>query len=127
MKFFFVSSREAFTLLEIIVSLLILMLGMAALAHLTNLATHESRRAESLSQAQIAVQTRLNEMLASRTKIESSTGNSLTGQPDWTLDITVIPEPKAGLSRWVFEAKQHDSNGNTVERFELVRIVATEP
>lgn len=119
--------KRAFTLLEIIVSLLILILGMAALAHLTNLATHESRRAESLSRAQIAVQSRLNEMLASRDKIESSTGNSLAGLPNWTLDITVTPEEKAGLARVVFEAKEHDTNRNTVERFELVRIIATDP
>lgn len=114
----FMKPRAAFTLLELIIALAILLLGMATLFRLTNIAGKSSLESQELAAVQLAVQTKLNELLMNDdVLISPQQGLPVSGVRNWKINVVIVNTNQTGL------AAVHVQARNDVQQFELVRWV----
>lgn len=119
---------RGFTLLEILVSLSILLIGLLAVSKLSDLAQRESLSAEELATVQLATQTKMNEVFAQVGQpIMPILAEPIGGVRDWYLALQVLPTTRTGLSAVHIRAEKTGISGpaDFSERFELVRWVLT--
>ncbi|MGL6225588.1 MAG: prepilin-type N-terminal cleavage/methylation domain-containing protein [Thermoguttaceae bacterium] len=119
---------RGFTLLEILVSLSILLIGLLAVSKLSDLAQRESLSAEELATVQLATQTKMNEVLVHVGQpIVPILAEPISGVRDWSLSLQVFPTARSGLSAVHIRAEKAglSRQPDFSERFDLVRWVLT--
>lgn len=124
-------ARDAFTLLEIILSLAILCGAIATLGELSRLGMRQAERARDLSRAQLLCQSKMAEITAGLTAAESQEGVPFEATEDepeseWLYSIEVNPASEEGLLEVrVTVTKDLPETRRPVE-FSLVRWIVDE-
>jgi len=111
------SALPGYTLIEVLVALAILVIGVSALATMTNQARQSAKAAEELSSVQLACQTRVNEMLSGIRTITPSFNEAVTGLDDWFLTTELFPATKPGMTAVrVHMSRRQPPGGTTTAR-----------
>lgn len=90
--------RAAYTLIEVLVALAVLIAGFTALSTMTNRARRAAIAAEELSIVQLACQTRINELLAGVRPITPSFNEPVAELDYWYMTTELFPASKRGLT-----------------------------
>ncbi len=104
-------NRSAYTLLEILVALGILVIGMAAVFGVSGMARKQAVASADLATAQLACHSVLNELLAQEEPIQMEGPKSMEGLPDWKLQIEFQPAARQGLYSLQLTVQKYDSRG----------------
>ncbi|MDR2117169.1 MAG: prepilin-type N-terminal cleavage/methylation domain-containing protein [Planctomycetaceae bacterium] len=117
--------RHGYTLLEILMATVILLLGLTAVLGIMRSIHQRSIAAADLADAQLACQTLLNELLAQQSRIKPVPPKQIEGLPDWNMTATVYPSTKSGLFVLHITAQKINPNTNTPAgiNYQLVRWV----
>lgn len=118
--------RSAYSLLEVIVALAILLLGLAALSQLTGLSGTASRDSEEFAIVQLATQAKLNELLATQETIIPVSEEPILGVYNWTISVEPTDSGRPGLTALHIIAKKKDNQNRAVSRYELIRWVTND-
>lgn len=89
--------RGGFTLLEILLTATILLVGLTAVFQTTKSALQRMAEARDLTEAQSACQAVLNELLAQSAPIQTDWGRSIENLPNWKIKIDIYPASQTGL------------------------------
>ena len=90
-------SRAAFSLMEVVMAVGILLASAIVLAELAGVGRDHANAAEELAAAQLAAQTKLNEILVSATPAEAVQDVPLETPPGWVYSIEIEPLTRDGL------------------------------
>ena len=82
------SSRSAFTILEVIVAVGILLGALTAIVQLISTGTRSSVLGELRGQAVILAETKMNEAIAGVVPLQSSPAEEFEEAPEWTWELT---------------------------------------
>ena len=108
--------HSAYTLIEVLVALTVLIIGFSALATMTNQARQSARAAEELSTAQLACQTRINELLSGIRTITPVFNEAVTGLDNWFLTVELFPATKPGVTAVRVQMSRNQPPGGTAAR-----------
>jgi hypothetical protein len=100
----------------VLVALAILVIGVSALATMTNHARRSAVAAEELSTAQLACQTRVNEMLSGIRTITPSFNEAVTGLDNWFLSVELFPATKPGMTVLRVQISRRQPPGSVTSR-----------
>ena len=118
---------SGFTLLEILLTTAILLLGLAAVFHTTRSALKRMTLARELTEAQNACQAVLNELLSRTAPIEPDVGKTVEHLPHWKIRVDIYPASQSGLYVLHLSAQQFSPSGAFLDvRYQLLRWVAAE-
>ena len=113
-----------FTLLEILLTTTILLLGLTAVFHTTRSALQKMAAAKELNDAQNACQAVLNELLARNNPIEPHIGKTVEHLPRWKIRVDIYPSFQSGLYVLHLSAQQFLPDGMIPDtRYQLIRWV----
>ena len=110
------SALKGYTLIEVLVSLVVLIIGFSALTTMTTRARRAAIAAEELSTVQLACQTRVNEMLAGVRPFGATFNEPVTGLDDWLLTIELYPASKPGITAMRVQMSRQRQPGEIQER-----------
>ncbi|MCL2119275.1 MAG: hypothetical protein FWH27_12695 [Planctomycetaceae bacterium] len=110
------SALSAYTLIEVLVALTVLIIGFSALATMTTRARRAAVAAEELSTAQLACQTRVNEMLAGVRPFTPVFREPMTGLDAWFLTVELFPASKPGVTAVRVQISRDRQPGDTTTR-----------
>ena len=116
--------RGAFTLLEVILALAILVGSLALIGNLAEQGLRSARSAASLAEAQILCESKMAELTSGIMPLTSMTGTPLETDPAWAYSVVVEPTLDEGLmavSVTVYENLPAEPNPT---EFTLVRWMA---
>ena len=122
------SKSGGFTLLEILLTTAILLIGLAAIFQTTRSALQRMAAAKELTDAQMACQTVLNELLAQSTRIKPEVGKTVFHLPHWKIRIDIYPAPQPRLYVLHLSAQQFSPMDGTLlgTKYQLIRWIAAE-
>jgi|GEM_PF-6344473 len=104
-------NRGGYSLLEILIAITILATGMVGLSMLTEAGQTRSLLSRELSLAQLACQTRINEILAGSVPLQTINDEPIPALRGWTLSVALDPNQKQGiLAVWVTAQRQQNQN-----------------
>jgi len=114
---------HGFTLLELLIAMIILLLGLSAIYHLNNSSRTVSIAAEELAFVQLACQTKMNELLASKTRpIRSGSVERIPSASGWEMSVVTFPLNHPGIyGVRVMARKQGTALTDPHGSYELVR------
>ena len=117
-----------FTLLEVLLTAAILLLGLTAIFQTTRSALQQMSAARELTEAQNACQSVLNELLAQASLIQPNTGRKIEHLPHWSIRVDIYPAPQPGLHVLHLSAQQFSPIDDTLlgVKYQLIRWVPTE-
>ena len=119
--------NSGFTLLEILITTAILVVGLTVAFHTTRSAVQRMMMARELTEAQNACQAVLNELLARTAPIEPHEGRAAEHLPNWKIRVDIYPAPQPGLFVLHLSAQQFSSYGRLLGvRYQLIRWVSAE-
>jgi prepilin-type N-terminal cleavage/methylation domain-containing protein len=122
------SRDSGFTLLEILLTMAILLLGLTAVFQTTKLALQRMAMAKELTEAQNACQAVLNELLAQSSPIQPEEGKLIDHLPNWKIRVDVYPASQKGLYVLHLSALQFSLESDTFigVKYQLLRWVPAE-
>jgi type II secretory pathway pseudopilin PulG len=114
-----------FTLLEILLSFTVLLIGLTAILQTTRSALRNLAAAKELTEIQIACQTELNELLAQSSPIKPDLGKAVLGLPNWKIRIDLYPAPQPELYVLHLSAQQFTPPNNELPeiKYQLLRWI----
>ena len=116
-----------FTLLEILLTIVILLVGLTVVFHTTRSALQQMATARELTEAQNACQAVLNELLARSTPIQPAEGKTVEHLPHWKIRVDIYPASQPNLYVLHLSAQQFSPAGSLVGvRYQLLRWVPAE-
>ena len=115
--------REAFSLLEVLLAMGILLGSMIALGHLALLGRNRADAAMEMADAHRICQSRLNEILAGIRPLESSHEEPLEDEPGWLCSVEIDTAARQGLSTVRVSVRQDLPEERRPKQFSLVRWV----
>ena len=115
--------RTGFSLMEILLATSILLGSLIVLGQLAAVGRMHAEDADSLTNAQLICQTKLNEILAGLEPISSVENEPLADAPGWVYSVEVESVDRLGLSSLRVAVAQRDetTQGPVKERFALTR------
>ncbi|MDR1958605.1 MAG: prepilin-type N-terminal cleavage/methylation domain-containing protein [Planctomycetaceae bacterium] len=124
---FHVRRGSGFTLLEILISLVVLLLGLGVLVRITQTARSQSELSHELSTVQQVCQSRMNEMMAGSLPLQTIMEEPIPDLPDWTLSVSLDTLRKPGIVAVTVSARCHqpgpDRKRRRAGRYGIVRWV----
>jgi len=120
--------RRGFTLLEILLTTAVLLIGLTAVFQTTRSALQRMSAARELTEAQNACQTILNELLAQSAPIRPDTGKTVAQLPHWKIRIDLYPAPQPRLYVLHLSAQQFSPIDRTLIgiKYQLIRWIPVE-
>ena len=120
--------RNGFTLLEILLTTAILLIGLTAVLQTTRSALQTMVKVRELTEAQNACQAVLNELLARSSPIQPEAGRTIEHLPHWRIRIDIYPAPQNGLYVLHLSAQQFSPVDDTLveTKYQLLRWVSAE-
>ena len=120
--------RNGFTLLEILITTAVLLVGLTAIFQTTRSALHRMTAAKELTEAQNACQTTLNELLAQSAKIRSNEGQPIPQLPHWQIRVDLYPAPQSRLYVLHLSAQQFSPQDGMLIgiKYQLIRWIPAE-
>ena len=116
-----------FTLLEILLTTAILLLGLTAVFQTTKLALQRMTIAKELTEAQNACQAVLNELLAQSSPIQPEAEKRVEHLPNWKIRVDIYPASQAGLYVLHLSALHFSPDGAFIGvHYQLLRWVPAE-
>ena len=117
-----------FTLLEVLLTAAILLIGLTAVFETTRSALQRMSAARELTEAQNACQSVLNELLAQASPIQPDSGKRVAHLPNWRIRVDIYPAPQSGLFVLHLSAQQFSPTDDTLlgVRYQLIRWVPAE-
>ena len=107
------NARAGYTLIEVLVALAVLIAGFTALSTMTNHARRAAIAAEELSVAQLACQTRINEMLAGIRPVAAAFNESVPELDHWYMTTELFSATKPGLTTVRIQMHRERQPGDT--------------
>lgn len=91
--------RKAFSLLEVIFAMSILLGSIAVLGELSRIGTRNARTAQDLTMAELLCESKLNEIVAGIEPLEAADEVPFEDQPEWLYSVAVeeVPLQQPGL------------------------------
>ena len=108
-----INVHTGYTLIEVLVALAVLIAGFTALSTMTNHARRAAIAAEELSVAQLACQTRINEMLAGIRPVVAAFNESVPELDHWYMTTELFPATKPGLTTVRIQMHRERQPGDT--------------
>ncbi|MGO8745631.1 MAG: hypothetical protein ACLQNE_06545 [Thermoguttaceae bacterium] len=115
--------RKAFSLIEVLLAMGILLGSMVALGHLALLGRNRADAAMEMADAHRICQSRLNEILAGIRPLESSHEEPLEDEPGWLCSVEIDTAARQGLSTVRVTVRQDLPEEHRPKQFALVRWV----
>jgi prepilin-type N-terminal cleavage/methylation domain-containing protein len=117
-----------FTLLEILLTTVVLLVGLTAVFQTTKLALQRMAISKELTEAQNACQAVLNELLAQSAPIQPEPGKRVAHLPNWKIQVDIYPASQSGLYVLHLSALQFSPEGDTFigVKYQLLRWVPAE-
>ena len=114
-----------FTLIEILLTTAILLIGLTAVFQTTKSALQRTAEARDLTEAQNACQAVLNELLAQSAPIQPDLGRIVENLPNRKIKIDIYPASQSGLYVLHLSAQQFSPTGGMLvgTRYQLLRWV----
>ena len=120
-------NKSGFTLLEMLITTAILVVGLTAIFQTSRSALHRMSAARELTEAQNACQAVLNELLAGSSPIQSDSGKAVARLPNWKIRIELYPAPQPRLYILHLLAQQFAPDGILLgTKYQLLRWVPAE-
>ncbi|MCX7427880.1 MAG: hypothetical protein NTW96_19910 [Planctomycetia bacterium] len=91
-------NRAAFSLLEVLLATSLLLACAVVLAELANIGRAHAKSADELASAQLACQTKLNEILCGATPAATVEKQPLEDMPGWLLSVEITSLEQPGLA-----------------------------
>jgi prepilin-type N-terminal cleavage/methylation domain-containing protein len=113
--------RRAFTLLEVLLALAILVGSLAVIGELGRLGLMNSRRASALAVAQLHCESKLAEITSGIVAPSAVVNAPLEVDPAWVYTVTVEPTPDLGLIAVRVTVAENLPPANRPAEFTLVR------
>ena len=113
--------KTGFTLLEILLTATVLLIGLTAVFQTTRASLQRMVAAKELTEAQNACQVLLNEMLAQSAPMRPGEGITLEHLPDWQVRVDIYPASQAGIYVLHLSAHRHGD-----VKYQLLRWVPAE-
>jgi prepilin-type N-terminal cleavage/methylation domain-containing protein len=122
------NQTAGFTLLEILIATVILLVGITAIFHTTRAALQRMTAARELTEVQNACQAVLNELLAQSSPIQPDAGKMIKDLPHWRIRVDVYPATQPGLYVLHLSAQEFSSiDGLLIGiRYQLIRWIPAE-
>ena len=118
---------NGFTLLEILLTTAILLIGLTVVFHTTRTALQRMTMARELTEAQNACQAVLNELLARSSPIQPEEGKTVEHLPRWKIRVDIYAASQNGLCVLHLSAQQFSPDGVLLgTRYQLLRWVPAE-
>jgi len=120
--------RGGFTLLEVLLTAAILLIGLTAIFQTTRSAQQRMSAARELTEAQNACQSVLNELLAQASPIQPDSGKTIEHLPNWRIRVDIYPASQPSLYVLHLSAQQFSPTDNTSlgTQYQLLRWVPAE-
>ncbi len=113
-----------YTLLEILMATAVLALGLSAVFGISRSALRKSVDAAELADAQLACQTKLNELLARQTPISAEPPAGIENLPNWKMTVHIYDAPRPGMSVLHLSAQKFTPDGTPYEGlYQLLRWI----
>ena len=127
-KRFLTSRNGGFTLLEILLTTAVLLVGLTVVFQTTHSALQQMSTARQLTAAQNACQSVLNELLAQSAPIRPDTGKMVVNLPNWKIRVDLYPAPQPRLYVLHLSAQQFSPQDNMLigTKYQLIRWIPTE-
>ena len=90
-------ANGGFTLLEILLTAAVLLVGLTAVLHTSRLALQKISEARELTEVQNACHSLLNELLVQAAPIRTDTGKAIPHLPRWKIRVDLYPSPQPRL------------------------------
>lgn len=107
--------RSAFSLLEVMLATTVLLGSVIVLSHIAFVGTAHMDSAEQYAAAQLACQTRMNEMLSGALPIEEIRNQAIPELPGWGMTVKVESANQSGLLALQVTAAEQPAELATVE------------
>ena len=122
------TADSGFTLLEILLTMAILLLGLTAVFQTTKLALQRMTTAKELADVQNACQAVLNELLAQSSPIKPEPEKRIEHLLNWKIQVDIYPASQAGLYVLHLSALQFSPTDNSFigVKYQLLRWVPSE-
>jgi prepilin-type N-terminal cleavage/methylation domain-containing protein len=119
---------NGFTLLEILLTTAVLLIGLTAVFQTTRSALQTMAKARELTEAQNACQAVLNELLAQSSPIQPDAERTIEHLPHWRIRIDIYPAPQSGLYVLHLSAQQFSPTDDTLlgVKYQILRWVPAE-
>lgn len=114
--------QNGYTLLEVLISTAILVIGLSAVLGVVRSAQQKSAAAADLATAQLACQTVLNELMAQQNPLTFVQGKTIDGLPDWKINIEIRTAQQPELRAVHVLAQKYTPQGEFIgTMYQLVR------
>jgi prepilin-type N-terminal cleavage/methylation domain-containing protein len=118
---------SGFTLLEILLTMSILLIGFTFVFHTAMSAMQRMAMARELAEAQNACRTVLNELLAGSALIEPDEGKIVEHLPNWRIQVEIYPASQSGLAVLHLSAfRASHVAGLPDSKYQLIRWIPSE-
>ena len=118
---------EGFTLLEILLTMAVLLVGLTAVFQTTQSALKKKAMARELTDAQNACQAVLNELLARSSPTQPEEGRTVEHLPHWKIRVDIYPASQNDLYVLHLSAQQFSPDGLFLGvKYQLLRWVPAE-
>ena len=112
------------TLLEVLLTMIILVVGLTMIFQSTRSALQRMTEARELTEAQNASHSVLNELLARTAPIEPEEGRAIGHLPNWRIRVDIYPATQPGLYVLHLSARRYSPEGFFLGvRYQLLRWV----
>jgi prepilin-type N-terminal cleavage/methylation domain-containing protein len=119
--------KNGFTLVEILITIAILVIGLAAVFQVTRSGLQRMTMSRELTEAQNACQAVLNELLARSVPIQPDAGKTIEHLPHWKIRVDIYPASQSGLYVLHLSAEQFSPEGAFIAvRYQLLRWIPAE-
>ena len=120
--------HRGFTLLEVLLTATILLIGLTAVFQTTRTALQRMSMARELTEAQNACQSILNELLSQASPIQPNEDRRIEHLPHWRIRVDIYPAPQPGLYVLHLSALQFSPIDDTLigVKYQLIRWVSAE-
>ena len=120
--------NRGFTLLEILLTITVLLVGLTVIFHTTRSALRSLTSAKELNEAQNACHVILNELLAQSAKIRPDEGKTISHLPHWKIRIDLYPAPQPRLYVLHLSAQQFSPQDGMLIgiKYHLIRWIPVE-
>ena len=115
--------RSAFTLLEVVIAVAVLLGSITALFQLMNHGHRASIQAQFRTQAVMLVDTKLNEAVAGVINLQSTTEEESEDYPGWLWSMTVEDAGVDGLLQLTVTAKREGNSVVSAHEYSATRLV----
>ena len=115
--------RSAFTLLEVVIAVAVLLGSITALFQLMNHGHRASIQAQFRTQAVMLVDTKMNEAVAGVINLQSTTEEESEDYPGWLWSMTVDDAGIEGLLKVTVTARRDGSSVVSAHEYSVTRMV----